>query len=231
MKFIRYGIIFRRIQKQDIEKLRKWRNSDAIRNKMIYREHITSEMQKKWFQTIEKSYHHSYYIINVEGKDIGLFNQKNFRVPGKITESGIFLVDDQYKTSYIPVIASLTLIKISFFVFGETESFVSVLKNNHKAFQYNLSLGYQIYKEEDEFYILKMTPKTFLNKTKKLRKSIRNLYGKSNFELFLEPVDFELGYAHFFRDIINKIPEKYIVEFNETSNSLKVVLDLDLDEK
>ncbi len=230
MKFIRYGITFRRIQKQDIEKLRKWRNSDAIRNKMIYREYITSEMQKKWFQTIEKSYHHSYYIINVEGKDIGLLNQKNFRVPGKMTESGIFIVNNQYKISYIPVIASLTLIEGAFFAMGETESFVRVLKNNHEAFQYNLSLGYQIYKEEDEFYILKMTPETFLNKTKKLRKSIHNLYGKSNFELFLEPIDYELGYALFFRDIISQISEKYIVEFNETSNSLKVVLDFDLND-
>jgi len=231
MKFIRYGITFRRIQRQDIERLRKWRNSDAIRNKMIYRKHITSEMQKKWFKTIEKSYHHSYYIINAEGKDIGLFNQKNFRVPGKMTESGIFLIDEQYKTSYIPVIASLTLIRSSFFFMGEKESFVRVIKTNQEALDYNFGLGYKIYKEEDEVYILKMTPETFLSKTKKLRKSIRNLYGKSNFELFLEPIDYELGYALFFRDIISKISEKYIVEFNETSNSFKVVLDLDLDDK
>ena len=109
MKFIRYGITFRRIQREDIEKVRQWRNSKAIRQKMIYRKYITQKMQEKWFSGIEKSYHHSYYIIHFEGKDIGLLNQKNFRVPGKMKESGIFIVNDNYKTSYIPVIASLIM--------------------------------------------------------------------------------------------------------------------------
>ncbi len=229
MKFIRYGITFRRIQKADIEKLRQWRNSENIRQKMIYRKHITPEMQEAWFRTIEKSYHSSYYMINYEGKDIGLLNQKNFRVPGKMTESGIFLIDNNYKTSYIPVIASLTMIEGAFFAMGETESFVRVLKNNQEALDYNFSLGYKIFEKETDYFVLKMTPETFLQKTKKLRKAIRNIYGKSNFELFLEPIDFQLGYAPFFRDLIFNIPDKFIISREETLNSLKLVMDIDID--
>ncbi|RKX18012.1 MAG: hypothetical protein DRP35_09970 [Candidatus Zixiibacteriota bacterium] len=196
---------------------------------MIYRENITPEMQEKWFSGIEKSYHHSYYIIHFEGKDIGLFNQKNFRVPGEITESGIFLVDEKLKTSYIPVIASLTLIEGAFFAMGETESFVRVLKTNQEALNYNLNLGYEIYEGKNDFFILRMTPESFLRKTKKLRKAIRNLYGNSLFELFLEPIDFQLGYAPFFRDLIYKIPEKLIEYKKETDKSLEVRINIDIE--
>jgi len=228
MKLIRYGIIFRRVQKEDIEKLRQWRNSEDIRNKMIYKKYITPEMQKEWFRTIEKSYHHSYYIINVKNKDIGLFNQKNFNIQGKITESGLFIVDPEYKTSYIPVIASLTMIQSSFFAMGETESFVRTIKTNHEALNYNYSLGYEIFKEEKDFYILRMTPESFLRKTKKLRKAIRNLYGKSYLEIILEPIDFQLDYGYYFKNLMQKIPKHFVVKLTKTDNTFRLVADVDL---
>jgi RimJ/RimL family protein N-acetyltransferase len=229
MKFTRYGITFRRIQKEDIEKVRQWRNSETIRQKMIYRKYITPEMQEKWFSGIEKSYHHSYYIIHFEGKDIGLFNQKNFRISGKMAESGIFIADEQYQSSHIPVIASLIMIEIFFFAMRETESFARVLKNNTEALNYNYELGYKIYKEEDNHLILRMTPESFLQKTKKLRKAIRNLYGDSFLEVFLEPIDFQLGYAPFFRDLILRIPEKFIEYKKETGNSLEIRININIE--
>ncbi len=121
------------------------------------------------------------------------------------------------------------MIEGSFFAMGETESFVHILKTNHEAFEYNTSLGYEMYQEEKEFVTLKMTPESFLRKTKKLRKAIHNLYGKSNLEIVLEPIDYQLGYAFYFRDIIHKIPDKYVVKLDETNNSIKLILNIESD--
>ena len=229
MKFIQYGITFRRIQREDIEKLRQWRNSETIRNKMIYRELITPEMQEKWFSKVEKSPHFSYYLINFKGKDIGLLSQKNYKIHGKIPESGIFIVDEQYKTSHIPIVASLGMTEAFFFAMRAKESFASVLKTNHEALEYNFNLGYKIYKEEKEYFILRMTPESFLKKTKKLRKAIQNLYGKEPFKLLLEPIDFQLGYAPFYRSLIYKIPKKYVKYIKETNQSLEVEINIDIE--
>ncbi len=228
MKFIRYDITLRRIQLSDIEKLRQWRNSDAIRKKMIFQEYITKKMQLEWFKNIENSYHSSYYIISYKGNDVGVLNQKNFRLPGKMRESGIFIVNEKYINSHIPVIASITMIEASFYAMQKTESFVRVLKNNQEAFNYNYSLGYKIFKEEKDHFIMRLTLDDYLSKTKKLRKAIKNLYKKSQLEFYLEPIDFQLGYAPFFRNLIYEVPKKYILQFEETYNSLKIVLDLDI---
>ncbi len=227
MKLTHYGITFRRIQRADIEKLRQWRNLDTIRQKMVYRQHNTKTMQREWFKSIENSYHFSYYIIHYNNTDIGIIHQKNFNLPGKMKESGIFIVDEKYKNGHIPIISSLTMIDIAFYAMLQKNLTIRVLKNNQEALNYNYDLGYKIDKEEKDYFILQLTVKDYITKTKKLRAAINKLYGISNIELFLEPIDFNLGYAPYFIDIIHKIPKKHILEITETVNSLKLVMNID----
>ncbi|MDZ7743378.1 MAG: hypothetical protein U5Q03_16975 [Bacteroidota bacterium] len=46
MKLFKYGISLNRLKEDDIELVRKWRNSRKINQFMEYREEITPEMQK-----------------------------------------------------------------------------------------------------------------------------------------------------------------------------------------
>lgn len=72
-----YGVELHQLTEDKIELVRNWRNSDKISRYMEYREYITIEMQKQWFTKINQSDNQFYFIIMVDGKEIGLINIKN----------------------------------------------------------------------------------------------------------------------------------------------------------
>ena len=45
-----YGITLSRLTEDKIETVRKWRNSEKIRQFMVYQKEITQEQQKQWFE-------------------------------------------------------------------------------------------------------------------------------------------------------------------------------------
>ena len=115
MKLIKYGLTLKRLTKEDIELLRNWRNSESVNRFMEYREYITPEMQEKWFESINNP-NNFYYIIIYNDEKIGLINDKGFDRFGKATsEAGLFIAVDKYKNTFVPVLASLILLEVSFF--------------------------------------------------------------------------------------------------------------------
>ena len=44
-----------RLRHCDIELVRHWRNDPKISQHMAYREHITREMQERWFETVNNN--------------------------------------------------------------------------------------------------------------------------------------------------------------------------------
>ena len=72
----KFGITFKRLEKNDIELLRQWRNAPSISQYMEYREHITPEMQEEWFESVNNN-NNLYFIIEYKGKKIGPTNGKD----------------------------------------------------------------------------------------------------------------------------------------------------------
>ena len=226
MRIKQYGITLRRVEKRDIELIRRSRNSEAIKQKMIYQEHITKDMQLNWFKSIEKDYNSAYFIIIEKQKKIGLINSKNSGKNKEFSESGIFLFSPEYYNTNTPIIASLIMLSGSFYALNCKYSIIRVLKTNTKALKYNNELGYTIVDEDNNFYILKNTIDKYEKKTKKLRKAITNLYGNSKLEFIAEPIDFELGLQKSIYNDIANIPKEIILKKIEKDNFLKIVLNL-----
>ena len=80
-----YGVKLYRLTEEKIELLRRWRNDPKIQQYMGYREHITSEMQKAWFERINNDNNY-YFIIEYEGKEIGCINIKDIDYVKKTCE-------------------------------------------------------------------------------------------------------------------------------------------------
>ena len=68
-----YGVTYSRVTEADIELIRHWRNQPFIRDTMQFKEYITPEMQKKWFERINNKYNY-YFLIEVDGNKRGLIN-------------------------------------------------------------------------------------------------------------------------------------------------------------
>ncbi len=225
MRIKQYGVTLRRIEKRDIELIRKYRNSESIRNNMLYRKYITKSMQLQWFKSIEKNPKISYYIIIYKRKKIGLINVK--KIDKNISESGLFMFNKENYSNYTAVIASVLLIKTGFYVmktFNE-ETIIRVIKTNGIAIKYNKSLGYFIIDETNEYYLMKLTLDSYEKATKKILKAINIIYGKSFFELIFEETDIKLGlydaYKYFYKTI-----EPLIIKKIEKENYKKYILDI-----
>ena len=177
-----YGLVYSRVTEADIELIRYWRNKPFIRQTMQYQEYITADMQKEWFKKINNKYNY-YFLIEYEGKKIGLINCKDTDM-NRVAEGGIFLWETSYWNTPVPALASLTMLEAIFeeFQSGHT-SIVTVLKNNTKAIKFNQYLGYRIYEEHTYVYKLKLTLEDYYTKTYKLKKAAQILTGKENSHL------------------------------------------------
>jgi len=198
MKICKYGITLNRLRQEDIEFVREKRNSDEIRRFMEFREEITPEMQQKWFDSIN-NFENFYYLIEYKGTRIGLLNDKNMDWKARTSESGLFLWDDSYINTMVPVLASLCLLEVGFYYLDWNTSHIKVLSSNSKAIEYVNSLGYVLCEgqENTENQLYFLTKELFETKGKKIQKAAKAFLEDESGDgyLLLEPFDYESGLA------------------------------------
>jgi hypothetical protein len=208
MKLFKYGIVLKRITKHDIELVREYRNAEQIKQFMHYREHITRKMQKKWFRSIDNIYNF-YYLVNYCGEPIGLFNEKNINWEERTSETGLMIWDMRYIDTQVPLMISLMLSEVGFYVLRGKKTYVSVLQENKKAAQYVLSLGYRLCEgeEDKELQRYELTPELFEQKGAKLLAKLNHVYKDSNrLYLLLEDHDYKSGIAQHLVDVLADSP-------------------------
>lgn len=170
---IRYkNIELESIKHHHIEQIRNWRNLETIQDKMIYREHITSDEQEKWFEDVV-SKNKLFFICKIEHKPIGLIYSDNIDWQQKISyNSGIFLIDSTiYGTGY-PILISL-LFTYCGFNFYLRENIVRVLNNNDNAINFNKSIGYVLKEKHPVYSIYSLKKNDFFNAFSKFPKALK----------------------------------------------------------
>ena len=167
----KYGITLRRLKEKDIELLRQKRNSTAIRNTMHYRGTITSEMQKKWFTSIN-NINDYYLIIKINNSLIGLISATGIDWEHNIVNNaGIFIWDNAYLQSPEITQASILFTDFSYYI-GLNKIYIRILNDNSRAIAFNKSLGYKILPEQDNVYNQKYeltSADIYFNATEKIR--------------------------------------------------------------
>jgi len=175
MRISKYGITLIRLTENDLELLRTKRNSRNVSRYMQFRGYITPEMQAAWFKTINNP-NNFYYIIEYKSEKIGLVNDKNIDWDAKISEGGLFIWDDRYVNSIVPMLVSYLMIEIAFYVLGWDKTVIKVLKSNVRAVEYNLAIGFTITDDTNDDYVMMMlTLKQFEEKAEKLKQVISHL--------------------------------------------------------
>ena len=158
-----YGVTLKRLVFEDIEEVRLWRNEQFIRNKMLFTEEITPEMQEKWFASIDNKSNYYFIIIDERGKRVGLINSKNASLGKKVGEGGIFISDLDVWYTATPVIASMILINFSILELTSFDrSIVRILRTNKPAIEYNKRLGYLKCSEDEKSIVMELTKSSYL---------------------------------------------------------------------
>lgn len=169
-----YGISLLRLRHADIGLLREKRNLQAIRDRMEYREEITPAMQEEWFARIN-NIHNNYFLIEYRGEKIGLISGADIDWEKKETRNGgIFIWEESFWNTAVPLSASLLLTDISF-ILGFERTYVRVLRDNEKAIAFNRMLGYRLVDENDTAYnqLYVLTREAYEQKTARLREALR----------------------------------------------------------
>ncbi|MCF8228340.1 MAG: GNAT family N-acetyltransferase [Bacteroidales bacterium] len=219
MKLFKYGISLNRLKEEDIELIRKWRNSKKINQFMEYREEITPEMQKKWFESVNNN-NNFYFIIEYKGEKIGLINTSKADYEDGSSEGGIFLWEEKYYETMVPVWASLLLLETSIYVLQARKSYIKTLKDNERAKKLNIHLGYELMDGQEDVYNqqYELTRERFLEKSPKLIKAATMLAENNEDKrhyIFFDNKEIQSGLADFMESKMDKENIESVKETDE----------------
>jgi RimJ/RimL family protein N-acetyltransferase len=178
MIITRYGINLVRVQKEHIEMIRLWRNDPKIRDHMFFKSEITAEMQLSWFNSIHNDLNF-YFLVCPADQPIGLISLSSIDYEHNKAFAGLFIYDDNYLGTDVPVRSSLCLLD-AFFAHTTIDTlYAKVRDTNIVADQYNTALGFERIKkiELGQGYEYGLDREQYFKKTHTLRQVAMKIYG------------------------------------------------------
>jgi len=167
----RYGVKLIKLEQQHIELLRTWRNAEKIARFMEFRDHITPDMQQRWFDGLNPE-SDFYFMIEYRGHLVGMIHASGIDWKQGRGDAGLFIYEDRYLSTYTPVLASLCMVDLFFGIFTLERLYAKVMRNNPVAEAYNSNLGFKpmLLQEEHDFKMFELTRENYFAATENLRK-------------------------------------------------------------
>lgn len=147
-----YGVELHQLTEDKIELVRRWRTDPKISQYMEYRGEITPDMQKQWFCKIHSSNKNFYFLIHIDGRDVGLINIKDIDYAESKGESGIFIWDTTSRHSGVAVKAGMCLYDFIFDVVRLEKLEARIYNTNPTSIKYHNKFGFTL--DENEPTIL-----------------------------------------------------------------------------
>jgi len=204
----KYGLEIREVEREDLELIRQYRNTESIKKRMIYKDQISRAQHLEWFKGIQ-SINHFYFLIYKDDSAIGLINGKNINYEKGSSEGGIFVWNED-RNYEVSITASIILNDFNFFVNNFKINYAQVLKSNKKAIAYNEFMGYVISEkihENPNVIWMSQTKENY----KKYRKKIEKL-AFDEFNIADKVTEYDVFFQPYERDraleFLKKIPLK-----------------------
>ncbi|MBS1617015.1 MAG: GNAT family N-acetyltransferase [Bacteroidetes bacterium] len=185
----KYGLELVRLRTDHIEMIRQWRNDPKIQKHMFFQATITAEMQQRWYESVNNDQNY-YFLIYKDRQPCGLISISSIDFDMRNAFAGLFIYDDRYIGTDVPVRASLSILDV-FFTFTNLESiYAKVRDSNLVAHLYNTSLGFKRMKkiELGQGYEYCLKRENYLQATALLHKATQQLYGDKT-SLEFDPAD------------------------------------------
>lgn len=216
-------IRFIRLREEDIDIVRKWRNSKEIAQFMEFRDFISEEMQQEWFESVDSIYN-LYFIIEYKGEKVGLINGKNVNWEEMSMEAGVFYWKKELYNSEVPIIATLIFGDLGVISSGLT-TYAHILRDNHRAVRFNKMIGFELCEGQDyvENQLYKMTNESYIKNSYKLRKSFYDVSGSDPIMVFLERVDYDKGFGQFIEQYFDT---QYLISTEKMDGGTKYFFDI-----
>jgi len=144
MAFRGYGIEYRPVSIDDLERLRNWRNSDAVRLQMRDQNLISHHQQLEWFENVRAREDQAHWVVWCKGLPTGYANIRcNGNLDRATTVSGgYYIVDTPVRSGLLAYAVVLMYHDVVFDFVGAQHLVDSVYSNNRKARKLNRQFGY-----------------------------------------------------------------------------------------
>lgn len=169
----KYDVTLFRLNHENVEQVRCWRNSDFVRQYMEFRDEITPAMQEKWFSELNPETQF-FYLIDFQGKKIGLVSLKNYKVEEKTAEGGIYLCDEAYTDSPLCYQALFAMYDFGFDVLKLRTITAHIMRDNKRAIRFNKAIGFLMAEGQGNVInqLYKLSMEDYCNKSQPIKKWI-----------------------------------------------------------
>lgn len=167
-----YKMTLRPIEIADLDKLRKWRNSDEIRNFMLDQSVISKQQQFDWFSSLDRKVDEIHFSVDYKGNFVGYANVKQLRDINKLN-TGLYIGDAQYRGTFLAQCLGLALLDYCFNVLNVDRVFAQVLEENNAALRYNRLFGYEVSHIDTGIVYMQLSSSNYEREKKKIIRFIR----------------------------------------------------------
>lgn len=138
-----FGLTLRRLTEADIETVRQKRNSAEIQRFMAWRGHITQEMQREWFRSIDNPRNY-YFLLYADGQEpVGLFNLKDIDRRTATAEKGSMIWDTAMRGHLIGTRATMVMLDFAFECLNLRRLIAHVLPENARSLAMYRKFGFR----------------------------------------------------------------------------------------
>lgn len=171
IQFLDYSL--KKVQNEDLELLRNWRNNDVLEF-MINKEYITAQMQQLWFERINNR-NNFFFIIYKLNEPVGLIDIKEINWNLLTAETGIYIANNKHRESETPLMATIMSAAFIAKILRLQKLLGKVLSSNKKAIAYNLSTGFKIINKESDIVTMCIDNYKVLDKIIELKDKLLHL--------------------------------------------------------
>ncbi|MBR5376842.1 MAG: GNAT family N-acetyltransferase [Lachnospiraceae bacterium] len=139
-------IYLRSITYEDTSDIVRWRNSDFVRDRFIYRERFTEELHNDWMKNVVETGKAVQFIMfeGTTGKKFGSVYLRDIDMKNKKCEFGIFIGEEEMSCKGYGREAALLITEYAFNEMGINRIFLRVLSDNEIAIRSYQRSGFTV---------------------------------------------------------------------------------------
>lgn len=141
------AVIVREIRSDDLEQIMEWRMDPDITKFMNTNPKLTIEGQKKWFEKIKTDDSVQYWIIEKDGKPVGVINLAEIDMERRRTSWGYYVGDKEARSFKMALALEMSLYDYVFDVLGLDELYGTVLSINAGVIRLHRLCGSRVISE------------------------------------------------------------------------------------
>lgn len=138
------GIELKRIKLDNLDKIMLWRNSPEVSTYMYTSPKLTIEDQKKWFEKISHDDKASYWLIVVDGIDVGVLNLYDIDKINKRCFWAYYLGEISVRGKGVARHLECNIYDYVFFELGLNKLCCEVLEFNDTVVQIHIKFGSEV---------------------------------------------------------------------------------------